>query len=451
MTELNLKRLLLRGGLWALLGKLLNAASAVLLSALLARRLAPEDLGEFFLIFNLAGFFAIFCRFGLDSTALRFVSEALERQDRVRIRQTVQKTVLLLLLLGSVLAALILRQPGQWFIANLLDAPALLSQRNAIVLWMLLLALQLTLAEIFRALHDIRLASLFGGLISTSLGLVLLIYDHSASLPRVVDCLLAAYAVNVSLSLLVLTCKLPAFPNPASIGNGVSYRELLAHAWPIFISVLTLFILNGADLWILSAYRPGEEVALYGAAARLVAFTAMPLHLVNAVIPPLISRLNIRGDQARLERLLRTTATLAAIPALAILGMLIIFGKPLLALLFGDFYSQAYSVLVILSLGQIASVLTGSCGFTLIMLGHQRMLFLHTFIAAFIGPLGGLYLIKDYGPAGVAFSFAAAMTVLQASMWFTARFKCGLWTHGSLSVVFNNMRLSAYTKKNVQL
>ena len=126
-------------------------------------------------------------------------------------------------------------------------------------------------------------------------------------------------------------------------GN-VEYTELLRHSGPIFISVLTMFIISGVDIWILSAFRSAEEVGLYGASVRLVGFTAMPLTLVNAVVPPLISRLNIRDEKEKLERLLRTTASIAALPAVLVLGLFVGWGDYILQWIFGENYTGAYPI-----------------------------------------------------------------------------------------------------------
>jgi O-antigen/teichoic acid export membrane protein len=39
----------------------------------------------------------------------------------------------------------------------------------------------------------------------------------------------------------------------------------------------------------MGAFRPHTEVAVYGAASRLVILVAMPLVIVNSVVPPLIA------------------------------------------------------------------------------------------------------------------------------------------------------------------
>lgn len=70
----------------------------------------------------------------------------------------------------------------------------------------------------------------------------------------------------------------------------------------------------------------------------------MPLTLVNAVVPPLISRLNIRDEKEKLERLLRTTASIAALPAVLVLGLFVGWGDYILQWIFGENYTGAYPI-----------------------------------------------------------------------------------------------------------
>jgi len=297
-----IKQYLLRGGAWVFAGKIMASLLAVILSATLARLLSPEEMGGYFLAFNLACFFSIFCRFGAESTVLRFVSESLEREEFERVRQIVIKTLLLLFMTGGVTGTIFYAGLGKWLIEHVLHSENLLPVSGLIPIWLVLISLQIVLVEVFRAFHDIRYATLFGGLF-TSLVTVLLLACYwlifrQASLAAIIELMLIAYVVNSICGMLLLRKWLR--PTSAYDPGNVEYFELLHHSWPIFFSVLTMFIVTGADLWILSAFRSAEELGLYGAAVRLVGFTAMPLALVNNVVSPLIIRLNIRDEKTKM-------------------------------------------------------------------------------------------------------------------------------------------------------
>ena len=139
-------------------------------------------------------------------------------------------------------------------------------------------------------------------------------------------------------------------------------REVLSISLPLLIVTLVMMVRTNGDIWMLGAFLPQGELALYGAANRLVTMVTMPMAIVTAVTPPLIAEMYSQGRREDLEHTLRSTATLTGIPAwLASMGC-IFFAGPILGLVFGNYYREGAVVLALLSIGLFASVCAGSCG-----------------------------------------------------------------------------------------
>src|SRR5581483_4666855 len=135
----------------------------------------------------------------------------------------------------------------------------------------------------------------------------------------------------------------------------------------LITNVASYFLSTGIDLLVLGAFRPQPEVALYGAATRLVVLVATPLWILRGVLPPLIAELHAQGRRVELERTLRAGATLAGLPSLLILLVFVFFGRPVMGVLYGSFYRKGALVLVLLSLGRLVSVWAGSSGLPVTM------------------------------------------------------------------------------------
>ena len=71
---------------------------------------------------------------------------------------------------------------------------------------------------------------------------------------------------------------------------------MLDDAIPFLLIALTSFVLLSADVWILGFFD--QDVAVYGMASRLVTFVAMPLLVVNLVLPPIVAEMYARGRGA---------------------------------------------------------------------------------------------------------------------------------------------------------
>ncbi len=436
-NNISIKQYLLVGGSWTLVGRLLIAFISLLLSALLAKLLSPGDMGIYFLAFNLATFLAIFARMGLENTLLRFVSEAIGRKQQDYIPRLIQRSLLLVLLAAVVIATGFYAGMGTWLSEHVFHSNTLGMVIGYIAILLILLAIQSLLVEIFRAYQDIPMTVFFNGLITASLGFIFvalywLISGH-ASLEQLFPWILVATTVNIILAIWVLSRKFHIFK--LSGESSISYRELVNHSWPLLFFSLTLFVMAQSDLWILAAFRSDEEVAIYGAAVRLVSLIGLFFTIIDAIVPPLIARLQVQGQKQRLERILRTTATLVTLPVIAILILFMLFGDMLLGFIFGDYYRSGATVLIILSLGQVVNVYTGSCSYTLVMMGQQRILFLVSIISAAISVCCGLIWVQSYGAIGVAVATTLGMSVQHILALCLVRYRCGIWTHASIKFI----------------
>ncbi len=440
-----LKRRLLSGGAWALGGRALLAVTGLAVNALLGRLLAPEDLGVFFLAFSIVLFCAILGSLGLATAALRFVAENLGLNNPGQIRSVVVK-VFALGISGSLAASLAYLLFGQAVVASLFRVPALTAVAGLMAVWILATTLQHLLAETFRGFYDIRLATIFGkstaGFGSLATGVLLAIglaamwiFEGSASFTSVVYLSLGSSVAGMLLAAWFLKRKVAALPTTPEPGGDVRTSRILTVAGPLLVTDLTLFALTQADLWIVGAFLPQSDVAVYGAAVRLVTFVILPLLIVNAVVPPMISDKYAQGRTAELQNLLRATATLAGLPALFVLGGFILFGEAILGLVYGDFYREGGTILVILTLGYLVSTWTGSCAITLALTGHQKMLMTITIITGALMITGGILSVNRYGMAGVAVATALGIALQSILMLLGARFATGMWTHISITGV----------------
>ena len=429
----SVKQYLLRGGAWAFTGKVTTALMGLALSGILARMLAPEEMGAYFLALNLATFFSILARLGLENTLLRFISEAMGHDDAGRAREVIRKGLVLASGGASITAVVVFLGAGPWLAEHLFHSKALGVVIGFVAIWVMLLAFQFLVGEIFRAFQDIRSAALFGGVITATatvsfLAIFQAIHGYS-TLAQAMPLVLVAGAINLALAGWILKRKVAAYPTVSGDGRRVTYRELAGHSWPLLLNAVTLFVIAQSDLWILAAFRPDEEVAIYGAAARLVLVAGMALSIVNAVVPPVIARMNSQGCKRDLERILRLMATLSAGPAIVVLATFVISGNAVLGFIFGDCYRAGAAVLAILSLGQVLNVFVGSCGYVLILGGFQRVVLSISVGCSLLLLALGVLLVNEFGLEGLAVAAALAGACQQISMLFAAKNYCGVWTH----------------------
>lgn len=408
----SLKRRLVSGGAWTLANRLLVTLTQLAALALLARLLPPADLGVYFLIANLVAVLTVFSQLGLTQSVVRLVADAMARNLPGRARAA----VLNVLTMGALSAALtgLLMQFGfgQWLARAVFHSELMAAMTLWTALWVVVQTLQRFLDEVFRGLHDLRLAAIFGGIVTGILivGFYAALYwtRGEASLSNVLILNVIAFGVSVVLAGAVLMRKI----RPLRGEGDLAVREIMAVSWPLFLASITNIILLRADLWILGVYVPEQDVAVYGAAARIITVVTIPLTMASAILAPMIAELHAQGQKDRLEKVLRVVATLGGLPAVAVILLFVLVGQPGLELLYGNaLYRDGWPVLVLLGLGQLVNVWSGVCAQLLIMTGRQMGVMVITLAASIIAILGAMLLVQPFGMYGVAGAFAVGIAL----------------------------------------
>lgn len=418
----------LRSAGWALVGKLTSAAGGIGVSILVTRILEPNQVGVYFILASVAAVGALLSRFGLEKGILQLVGRSPESIGRSVPRAMVLRTIEIVTLVWVVVAGFILVL-GPAAIGLMTPAPLEATTFLLLVAWVGVLAYEQLFAESFRAADFIPEASVFGGALGRSLAVLalaaLLLSPREGTITLVLVLIVASLSVSVLASAATLVRRSETTDAPS-----VPWGHTMRLGMPLLVSNIVLYVAGTADLWILGVYRTDSEVALYGAAVRLVTMVALFLSVANAILPPMVARL--RATPVRLERRVRLISTCAAVPAVLVLVVLGGWSATVLDVLFGDFYRGGAVALVVLCLGQLANIAVGSCGYVLVVSGHQRDLMWTALGAGSIAILGAFLLAPGFGIVGVAGAVALGTVIHQLSMLFLAHMRTGVWTHVGL-------------------
>lgn len=416
-----LKQRLLSGGAWTLGNRVLVTILGLATNMLLTRLMPVEEVGAYFLIANIVVIGGVVAQLGMAQTVVRFVADAIARDLLGRAR----KAIVLCLFITSLVAFFIMLAlyagAGDWLARDVFKSELLLGAVGLMALWIFLQALQRQLGETFRGLHDLRMASIFTGLVSGLvtvglLGGMYLIYG-SAGLADVLWVSVIAIALSGILAALLLAKRILAIRGEGSIGSA----ELVTCGTPILLAAVTNLLLQRADLWVVGMYLPEEEVALYGAAARLITVVAIPLVMASAVLSPMIADLHAKGEKQRLEKVLRIVATLGSLPALFVVLVLMFAGEPILGFIYGDYYRESATILTILACGQLASMWAGVCPQLLIMTGYQKPVMIVSLFSAAVAIGASVFVVDAYQGVGVALCFAGGVMLQNVLMATYAR------------------------------
>ena len=434
-----LREYLVRGAAIVGVGRVLALLLGLAATALMTRLLPPSEIGLLFLLLTLVGVASTLGQLGLSRNLVLRVGEAGARShdgESASAAAVILRSLTLAALGGVAVMLLLAGGPGLGLV-GLLGSEA----TPWVMVWVGLLAaarvLEAVVGDSFRSLRRLASALLFGFLLSRLLlflGLAAMAAGFSrefseARIGHVLVITFAAAAVSALAGGVALRWHLRG-PSGAS---PPSYRSLLSSSWPILVSTALTLISESCGVWIISATTQDEtQVALFGTALRISILVGFPLMIANGVLMPLIARLYARGERDRLGGLLRLSASVTALPAILLALLYFAVGRPLLAVLFGDFYSQSWTMLLLLSLTQLLNVWTGSCGLTLLMTGSQRLHLRLNLLSLAVMLVAGMVLTGAFGALGMCFAVLVASLFQQLIFLVFARRRTGLWTCGTL-------------------
>lgn len=361
---------MLRGLGWSSIGYPASVALIFFTQVFAARLLTRNEFGTYSLAVSIFSTVALITQLGLPYSMLRRASAALTSNRSGSARNEIVSAFLL----GGAAAVIVTVVVASPLGTEALDA---LFSRTAVYTLAALIGIRTGLRilenlapEALRAFRDFFRVSLYDGflanlLLVAGLAVMLLADGH----PSASDVMLLS----------VVTCAVALVPAFWAIHRRLrtlEHEKLRIHnplEPTMWLSSVGRAVLAQLDLLLVGVLGTSGQVATYAVPFRLALFVGFPLILVNQVVPPLIASWHAGNAIDRLERTLRATAGLAFLLSIVIAAVYVIGGQTIITELFGAKYDDGYKVLIILSIGQVVQTYAGSCGFALMMTGHQRV------------------------------------------------------------------------------
>jgi len=429
------RRRLVRGSLTVFVAMTIGTIVTLVLNAILARVMAHSQLGAYFLVFSLVMIASTIGQMGLDRTVVRLVAAARATGDGARARRTVRLVFLLGLGASSLVAVALVLGLGDFIAVHIYHSQAVAGVIGLAALWVLVKALLALTAETFRGFKRFWPATFYNGLAVDSLLVLSFGALWAAGARPTLDEAVGITVAATALALVAGVVMLRRSVTSLSGGGEVEPREVIGISLPLLAtSVASFAVGTGVDLWVVGHFRPESDVALYGAAYRLVFFVATGFIIVSQVVPPIIAELHAKGQRRELEQALRSVSTLAGIPAVIVLVTFLLAGPFVMEVVYGPFFRQGATVLAILSIARLVAVCTGSSGATLMMTGHQRTMMTITVATGVVSLTAEILLAPSYGITGVAAATCAAQILQNALQLTFARLRVGIWTHARFSI-----------------
>ncbi|MCO6188193.1 lipopolysaccharide biosynthesis protein [Rhizobium sp. L1K21] len=195
-------------------------------------------------------------------------------------------------------------------------------------------------------------------------------------------------------------------------------------ALPIFLIESIYFLLTNSDVVVVGIFLTPEQVAIYFAAAKVMALVHFVLFAVKAAASARFSAIYSEGNRQDLADFAVQAARWTFWPSLAIGLFILAIGNFLLSL-FGPNFTEGYTMLTILLIGILAKASIGPGEGLLTMAGEQNLCVkIYAFALASNITLSVL-LIPLIGLPGAAIATAGAMIIEATLLSLGAYFRLG--------------------------
>jgi O-antigen/teichoic acid export membrane protein len=195
-------------------------------------------------------------------------------------------------------------------------------------------------------------------------------------------------------------------------------------ALPLFLVDSFFLMLTYVDTLVLQLFVGPSEIAVYYAATKTLALINFVYFAVAAASAHRFSEYHVAGERDRLARFMADARRWTFWPSLALAGMLLALGKPILGL-FGTGFADGYPLMCIMAVGLVARAAVGPAERLLNMIGRQKLCAAIYGCAFAVNLVLCLALIPRFGLSGAALATASAVLTESGLLFFILRRRLG--------------------------
>lgn len=395
--------LLASGALVSLLSKLIGRAAHMLGQIFLARYLGPEIFGLYTIGWTILRMFGLFTPLGLEKGVVHFGSQHWKsRQLAWQLNNIVQKSLLTATVSG-LLAGVLLYLLAPWLAASVFVKPELEFILKIFAFGFPFLSILRVASSATRISQKMNYSAISEDLSQPIVNLILfgLAFAFGLSLNYFVAGTVVSFIFAVVLAI-YFTISLFRKNVEAPIPIDINLTHLLAFSIPAAFTGVFVTLIMWVDRLFIGFFLPTEELGIYQAVSLISVVFSIVLTAFNSIFSPMISDLFHKNELVRLQELYRINTKWGIYICLPVFLIIYFAPLPLVNIVFGADYSVGVTVLLILSIGQVINLASGSVGYLLIMTGHQNIWFFITGIAFSINLLLNWLWIPIWGNIGAA-------------------------------------------------
>lgn len=392
---------------YAVLFRGLGVIATFGLSYIIGNELGATKAGVYFQAFSVFMIFSLIAGFGLNNTVFIKTSEMASLEDFRGIKSILFKSSVVVLIISLLLI------PIFYFSGSIVENFISYNSKSLIEIFLLALfpfIILNILTETLKAIKEVFWATFFQSFIGNFIIFIIsfVLFTKQGSLKEFVVGFVITYWVLMSILLIFINLKI----NRKGKGiekNKITYSKMLSFSKHLFIISLLSTVLANIDVIILGKFVKSDKIGLYGMALKVSLIISFILPALNSVFVPLINNYFVKKDFVNLRAVAIRSSKIMTLFTLPLVLLVFVFHNKIMSL-FGDEFTSAGVVLVILVFGQFIRSINASSGFIAMSCGKHKQMTLNLIITFIIHISLMFAIIPFYGIVGAAVVRAISMS-----------------------------------------
>lgn len=383
----------------------------LVVSAVIARAIGPEDFGRYAYVVWISGVLVQFANNGLNTTGIRFISETLGRGSQhgasdVHGWLLSRQYYCLLATTVGFLVSMPWTVPAGW------NAPPALFG-GVVLVSLIAKALYLFNVSAAKGYGQFSIEAISNMSVSAlNVLCVLILYAMHAPLKAYLI-LFAATSVGFGVATWRMLRLRKLKPTQQPLDAALAPRLHKHLFWTVLLTIAGVLSNKASETYLLSTYAGPADVGFFAIAGTLTRGGVELLSAgLNTVLMPLMGHAYGAGGTARVNAILGDSVRFFGFAGLLLAGVGFLWADVVVTLMYGPQYASATPVFQVMVLVAGITLSQGPFGALLSTTDHQRI---RAFVAAFsvgLSALVAVLLVPRYGLSGAVMAHAVSSAVL---------------------------------------
>jgi len=407
-------------------GLLAIGLMSFLITPFMVHRLGDFQFGIYTLAFSSVGYFDLLAQ-GIRSTLQRFVGRLSGAGEREALNSVFSTALVVTVVVGVFISVAFFGL--SWVLPSFFKLGQ--AQQHLFTWLVILLGLNLgcgvpaaLLGSYLCGLHRFDLYNLLGIFrqgVRTILILIVLVRGQGAL--AVATCVLVATLTAIPLNWGMIRRIDSGLKFAGKLVRLRTARELMSFSFWTLLNNAGQLLRDSTDSIVIGRVLNAALITPFTVASRLVDYSRPIVISMVSPLLPRMSHLDRQGRHEEVRRLFLGMTRLSALVSLAMGSLLVLHGRSLLLLWVGPRYISSYPILVLLTVGAMASTAQLGTLPTLIAKGRHRIYGIWTISEGLTNLVLSIIWAHRYGIVGVALGTAVPLLFVKLTLqpWYVSR------------------------------